>query len=115
MVRLPFWSTGPACGRRRPHPLARLYHPTPRADGFGPLGTISCEAFQASRSILEQPGVELREKAAREYRGGPAHAIGYVGFIGPEEIEAWKARGYRGDELIGKAGLEQWGETILAG
>ncbi len=84
-------------------------------DWYVPLGNISFDAFQASRSILEQPGVELREKAAREYRGGAAHAIGYVGFIGPEEIEAWKARGYRGDELIGKAGLEQWGETILAG
>jgi penicillin-binding protein 2 len=84
-------------------------------DWYVPLAHISFEASQAYREILSQPGVELREKAAREYRGLAAHVIGYVGFIGPEEIDAWKERGYRGDEFVGKAGLEQWGESILAG
>lgn len=84
-------------------------------DWYVPLGSISFDESQANRETLAQPGVELREKAAREYRGLAAHAIGYVGLIGPDEVDAWKARGYRGDEFIGKSGLEQWGEPILAG
>ena len=84
-------------------------------DWYVPLANISFDVSQANRQVLEQPGVELREKTAREYRGSAAHVVGYVGFIGPEEIEAWTARGYRGDEFVGKAGIEQWGESILAG
>ena len=84
-------------------------------DWYVPLGNITFETSQAQDDVLSQPGVERREKAAREYRGLAAHVIGYVGFIGPEEIDAWKARGYRGDEFVGKAGIEQWGESILAG
>jgi len=84
-------------------------------DWFVPIANIPFDVSQANREVLAQPGIELRDKAAREYRGVAAHVIGYVGFIGPEELDAWKARGYRGDEFIGKAGLEQWGESILAG
>lgn len=84
-------------------------------DWYVPLANISFDASQANREVLSQPGVELREKTAREYRSAAAHAIGYVGFIGPDELAAWQARGYRGDEFIGKAGIEQWGEPILAG
>ncbi|HEY4688824.1 MAG TPA: penicillin-binding transpeptidase domain-containing protein [Anaerolineae bacterium] len=84
-------------------------------DWYVPLANIPFDVSQANRDVLALPGVQLREKAAREYRGLAAHVIGYVGFIGVEELEAWKARGYRGDEFIGKSGLEQWGESILAG
>ncbi len=84
-------------------------------DWYVPLANISFDASQANREVLSQPGVELREESAREYRGLAAHVIGYVGFIAPEEVEVWKSRGYRGDEFIGKAGVEQWGESILAG
>jgi penicillin-binding protein 2 len=84
-------------------------------DWYVPLASISFDDSQANREVLALPGVQLREKAAREYRGLAAHAVGYVGFIGPEELEAWKSRGYRGDEFVGKAGIEQWGESILAG
>lgn len=86
-----------------------------RPDWYVPLANISFDVSQAHREILMQPGIELRDKAAREYRGAAAHVIGYTGFIGAEEVEAWKARGYRGDEFIGKSGIEQWGEAILAG
>jgi len=84
-------------------------------DWFVPIANTSFDESQANREVLSQPGVELREKSAREYRGLAAHVIGYVGFIGPEEVDVWKSRGYRGDEFIGKAGIEQWGESILAG
>jgi penicillin-binding protein 2 len=86
-----------------------------RPDWYVPLASIAFDVSQAHREILSLPGVELREKTAREYRGVAAHVIGYTGFIGAEEIDAWKARGYRGDEFIGKSGIEQWGESILAG
>jgi penicillin-binding protein 2 len=47
--------------------------------------------------------------------GIAAHLIGYTGYIPAEEIGDYKALGYRGDEIVGRAGLEYWGEDFLNG
>ena len=60
-------------------------------DWFVPLAGISFDLSQANREALSQPGVQLREKAAREYRGLAAHVIGYVGVIGADEGGAREA------------------------
>ncbi|MGA9348674.1 MAG: penicillin-binding protein 2 [Anaerolineae bacterium] len=85
---------------------------------FVPLKEISLELRQAYRDVLsELQGLRLRETVVRSYpEGGIApHAVGYMGAIGPDELDHWKAQGYRGDELVGKSGLERWGEDYLAG
>jgi len=85
---------------------------------FVPLKEISLELRQAYNDVLsELPGVHLRETVVRSYpEGGIAsHVVGYMGAIGPDELDHWKAKGYRGDELVGKSGLEWWGEDYLAG
>jgi len=85
---------------------------------FVPLKEISLELSQAYHDALsELHGLSLREKVVRSYpEGGIApHSVGYMGAIGPDELERWKARGYRGEELVGKSGLERWGENHLAG
>jgi penicillin-binding protein 2 len=48
-------------------------------------------------------------------RQATAHVIGYVGQINADELAQMRTRGYREGDLIGKSGLEFWGEAYLAG
>lgn len=87
-------------------------------DWYVPIGDLSFEASQAHYSTLTSlPGVVLRDRWVRAYRDGglAAHLLGYMGRIEQDEQAEWMARGYSGDELVGKAGLERWGEPYLAG
>ncbi|MEJ2747485.1 MAG: penicillin-binding transpeptidase domain-containing protein [Anaerolineae bacterium] len=56
-------------------------------------------------------------RLARLYteEGNAPHIVGYTGYITAEEEDAYKALGYRGDEQVGRAGLEKWGEDYLNG
>jgi penicillin-binding protein 2 len=88
------------------------------ADWYIAIGDVSVEAAQSYREALETTaGLVLKEKDARYYpEGGVApHIVGYVGLIPAEQLEAYQAQGYRGDEWVGVAGLEAWGEPILTG
>jgi penicillin-binding protein 2 len=88
------------------------------ADWYIAIGDVSVEAAQSYRQALETTaGLVLKEKDARYYpEGGVApHIMGYVGLIPAERLEAYQATGYRGDEWVGVAGLEAWGEAVLAG
>ncbi len=89
-----------------------------RPDWFVPIEDISVETYEANAHVLDNlPGVELRQDYVRAYRPGglAAHLIGYLGPIDQAELALWAARGYGGEELVGKAGLERWGEKYLAG
>jgi penicillin-binding protein 2 len=87
-------------------------------DWYIHLADVPVEVAQSHRQALETTaGIVLKEKDARYYpAGGVApHVVGYVGLIPAEHLSDYKARGYRGDEWVGVAGLESWGESILAG
>ena len=89
-----------------------------RPDWYVPIGDLSFEASQAHYSTLTSlPGVVLRDKWVRAYRHGglAAHLLGYMGRIEQDEQAEWVAKGYSGDEMVGKAGLERWGDPYLAG
>ena len=61
-------------------------------------------------------GVELRARLQRHYPQGAlaVHAIGYVGRINEDEMEAIDRNAYRGTQHIGKLGIEQnYEETLL--
>ncbi len=62
-------------------------------------------------------GLELTPYKSRFYfDGGIApHVIGYVGQIQQGQEEEYLRKGYRIDERVGQAGLEQWGESYLSG
>ncbi len=89
-----------------------------RPNWYVPIGDLSFEASQAHYGTLTSlPGVVLRDKWVRAYPEGDlaAHLLGYMGKIEQDEQAAWAAKGYRSDEPVGKAGLERWGESYLAG
>lgn len=62
-------------------------------------------------------GVELRARLQRHYPQGnvAVHAVGYVGRINEEELEAIDRNAYRGTQHIGKLGVEQRYEDTLLG
>ncbi len=96
----------------------RTKYAAAQPEWFIPIKDIPAEVSQTNYATLSAlPGVQLREKWVRAYRDGgvAAHVVGYVGMIDREDMTAWKERGYRGGEIVGKTGLERWGEPYLAG
>ena len=90
------------------------------ADWKVPIADISAEASVEHNSLLASiPGIYRDEKEGRTYphsKGNVApHVVGWVSPVPAEQLDAYRARGYRGDEWVGVSGLEAWGEDILAG
>jgi len=103
---------------RRPEILKTLYE-NAQPDWYIPIGEISAEDYQAHYDVLSQlSGLVQETYQTRYYLNGPLgapHAVGYVSSIQKEELEYYRALGYRGDERVGRTGLELWGESYLAG
>ncbi len=89
-----------------------------RPDWFVPLKDMPVEDYQQVGGFLESlPGVVSKQAFVRAYneKGVASHIVGYIGKIREEELDAWKSKGYRGDEVVGQAGLERLGDTYLTG
>jgi len=87
-------------------------------DWYVPIGQASAEDVQARLSTLTSLGGVIMTRYTTRYYpfGGVApHVLGYMGPIPPEELAEYRALGYTGDERVGLAGLESWGEPYLAG
>ena len=65
----------------------------------------------------QYPGVGLEDTYLRTYPKGDlaAHVLGQVGKIGADQIDAYRRRGYAGNETVGKGGIEQQYEQFLKG
>ncbi len=88
------------------------------ADWKVPIADIPAELSVEHNDLLSSiPGIYRDEKEGRTYPHGSAapHVVGWVAPVPAEELETYRARGYRGDEWVGVAGLEAWGEELLAG
>lgn len=81
-----------------------------------PLGEFQAQGTNTNR-LSNIPGIEWSLYQGRFYpvNGIAPHVVGYVGQMGEAEVAAYKEKGFRKDELVGKAGLEQWGEELLNG
>jgi len=103
----------------RPDEIRAIYAPA-LPDWYWPVADITGEQFAAHQERLQphiDAGLTVRRRPARLYPAGSAaaHLIGYTGFIPAEQLERYQAQGYQGDEQIGLAGLEAWGERYLSG
>jgi penicillin-binding protein 2 len=96
-----------------------LYAQFPAGAGwYLPLAEVPAEQVVGDYDALsELSGLVLRPYKARYYfdNGIAPHLVGYVSAIQPEEVDAYKRKGYQQDERVGRAGLEKWGEPFLAG
>ncbi len=70
-----------------------------------------------AESRLDLPGVQIDVEARRQYVDGPllSQVLGYTGPISATQLQALRDKGYLGDDLIGKTGLESVYETALRG
>jgi penicillin-binding protein 2 len=87
-------------------------------DWYVPIGQASAEDVQARLGTLSTIGGVIMTRYTTRYYpfGGVApHVLGYTGPIPPEDLDTYRALGYTGDERVGLAGLEAWGEPYLAG
>ncbi len=68
---------------------------------------------------FEFPALGIEERPQRQYppSGLLAHALGYVGEIGPAQLESseYRENGYRAGDVIGKEGLEAVYDEYLRG
>jgi len=83
-----------------------------------PIADIPAAVSVEQNDILASlPGLYREEKTGRLYPRGEAapHVVGWVAPVPAERLTEYRSRGYRGDEMVGVAGLEAWGEEILAG
>lgn len=88
------------------------------ADWYVPVGEASAQAVNSNLDLLiSLGGLAMTPYTGRYYPDGGVgpHAVGYVQAIPAEQLDQYRRQGYRGDEMVGKAGLELWAEKYLAG
>jgi len=99
------------------HELARAPSKRPPYEGIALRRDVTWETVVAVETHqLDLPGVSLSVGPKRYYPFGPlaAHLLGYVGEVGPKDVQD-PTRGYRAGDMIGKAGLEKAWEGELRG
>ena len=106
-------------------PILQRYDNIRDTDWFVPLGEVPFEDYQAVGGLLASAGGAFPQTYAARYyygsgltpfAGGVApHAVGYVGQIQAEELEQKLKEGYRGDEFVGRIGIESVYEDQLRG
>lgn len=102
----------------KPKNIIKSYYRDEGANWYVPVGEVSQAGYNEVATTLDAlSGLVTNPYTARYYfNGGVApQVIGYMLSISPEQYDEYRRKGYAGDEKIGGAGLEKWGESDLAG
>ncbi len=89
-----------------------------RDSNYIPVSEVTSQAVQQMSDELSLlRGLVLTPYKGRFYfnEGIAPQAIGYLLKIPPEKLEAYRRKGYSGEETVGVSGLEAWAEDRLAG
>ncbi|MBI5879028.1 MAG: penicillin-binding protein 2 [Chloroflexi bacterium] len=89
-----------------------------RPEWFTPLKDLTLDQYRKVEEKLKAlSGVSFRDKERRVYPVSTTaeHVTGYVGAISADELLRMGPKGYGANDMIGKAGIEKWGETYLRG
>lgn len=87
-------------------------------EDYVPVGeTTAAEAQNMAERMKALDGlVQFPFRSRYYFSGGVAPQVtGYVLSISPDDLDEYRRNGYRGDEKVGAAGLEGWGESYLTG
>ena len=100
----------------RPDTIRSIYQNYP-ADQYVPIGeTTSAQFHTYGGTLAGLQGWRATEYTARYYYDGIAsQTIGYLGYLNPDDIHTYRRRGYSPGALVGRSGIEMWGEDILHG
>jgi penicillin-binding protein 2 len=101
-----------------PADIAEKYAEAPRMDWFIPIKVVPFDFYEQHRETLQSlPGAAAQETHKRYYSQGMvgSQLVGYVGPIDADELAERREQGYTEADLIGKKGMEWWGEPYLAG
>ncbi len=110
------WITG-----LHPNTIAASYEDFPiGVDWYLPLGEVLRERIERYYDVENGYDDGLLYMYPFESRfyfdmGIAPQAIGYVSRIQAEEEEEFLRKGYRRDEMVGRQGIEKWGESYLTG
>lgn len=103
--------------RLTPEAIKAKYADQP-ATWFTPIADVDDELLGAySNQLAKFPAISARKRYVRQYPYPELapHVVGFVGFIAPESLAAYRARGYQGDERVGLTGIEASADDVLGG
>lgn len=85
------------------------------ANTFWPVRTITPMLYAQVSGALAVPGITEEQYIDRVYPFGTTMApvTGYIGQVGPTEIANDSGHYYQSGDIIGRAGVEEWGEQYL--
>ena len=103
---------------KTPESIQASYEDLRLTDWYVAVGEASDADVQANWDTLTSlGGLQMSKYQTRYYYDGgiAPQAIGYVLSIPTDEVDAYREKGYQGDEYVGQAGLEKYAEEALAG
>lgn len=96
---------------------AEITQATAGADpnSFAPVRTITPMLYDQVKGALTLPGIEAHQSTGRVYPYGvtTAPVTGFIGQVTQQDLAHDTTRYYQSGDIIGRAGVEQWGERYL--
>jgi penicillin-binding protein 2 len=83
-----------------------------------PIAVIDADTLAKNGAVIEPyPAIIAKPHSSRTYPQSSVapHVVGYVGAIPTKALEAFRLRGYAGDEIVGLSGVEGYMDSVLGG